>query len=429
MFRPGAVHVQRNNATVQLAAWFVVLEPVAVLVTWILIWRLCVEDRGQPHWRRRSFLAFTPIFCYDGLVTIVVLAILARFRRGLLATDVGKRVLQVFVHIMRIVQILLCCAVGSDAIAGRNELSALLEVAPFFVSFVGQCYLNRSICGSSREISVKLLGLDLVVLMLAVIIALKIHGALNWPWNACLWPLYGVAAVVIAFSVFVLVLNCCSQERSVQVVCVGFCTIGILLLGMCLNLADFLEDGSTDPDPFLSMGIAFWTLLTGFAGIAALVWAVQNSVEEDVDRPRVPHLERGQRLRLFAMSATLYRLAETASFVQPTLSWVFPPQTPRSGISLPRPASRQPTSESPPCSPTPMRPLAWETCTICYDEDRHADCVFVPCGHGGFCKACAELTWRRLEACPVCRTPSNGVAMVKRTQPHSRFVDAEAAVP
>lgn len=43
-------------------------------------------------------------------------------------------------------------------------------------------------------------------------------------------------------------------------------------------------------------------------------------------------------------------------------------------------------------------------CTICYDN--HASCVFMECGHGGYCWRCAHLLFARPPSeCPVCRQP------------------------
>jgi hypothetical protein len=43
-------------------------------------------------------------------------------------------------------------------------------------------------------------------------------------------------------------------------------------------------------------------------------------------------------------------------------------------------------------------------CTICYDN--HASCVFMECGHGGYCWRCAHVLFARPPSeCPVCRAP------------------------
>lgn len=43
-------------------------------------------------------------------------------------------------------------------------------------------------------------------------------------------------------------------------------------------------------------------------------------------------------------------------------------------------------------------------CTICYDQQ--ACCVFMECGHGGYCWRCAHVLFARPPSeCPVCRQP------------------------
>lgn len=43
-------------------------------------------------------------------------------------------------------------------------------------------------------------------------------------------------------------------------------------------------------------------------------------------------------------------------------------------------------------------------CTICYDNE--ASCVFMECGHGGYCWRCAHVLFARPPSeCPVCRQP------------------------
>ena len=51
------------------------------------------------------------------------------------------------------------------------------------------------------------------------------------------------------------------------------------------------------------------------------------------------------------------------------------------------------------------------TCVICFDGD--PEYVFMPCGHGGYCQACAhKLFVRPPHHCPICRHELKGVVRV-----------------
>lgn len=56
-------------------------------------------------------------------------------------------------------------------------------------------------------------------------------------------------------------------------------------------------------------------------------------------------------------------------------------------------------------------------CTICYD--RPATCVFIRCGHGGYCWRCAHVLYARPPSeCPVCRQAIDQV--VELEEPHAK---------
>ena len=72
--------------------------------------------------------------------------------------------------------------------------------------------------------------------------------------------------------------------------------------------------------------------------------------------------------------------------------------------------NREPTPPATPAAPTAPPQADENLCVICYDAE--PTCILLaapdgssgPCGHGGFCKRCANLLYVRLPAeCPVCR--------------------------
>ena len=70
----------------------------------------------------------------------------------------------------------------------------------------------------------------------------------------------------------------------------------------------------------------------------------------------------------------------------------------------PRPAPPRPgpLQAPPPPPPPPPDEMCDDTCVICYDAT--ATCVFLECGHGGFCRRCAHLLFvRPPNECPTCR--------------------------
>lgn len=59
---------------------------------------------------------------------------------------------------------------------------------------------------------------------------------------------------------------------------------------------------------------------------------------------------------------------------------------------------------------------AADTCVICYEG--LADRVMLPCGHAGYCAACARrLFLQHPMLCPICRVPLEGVVKVSSDIP------------
>ncbi|PNH03383.1 E3 ubiquitin-protein ligase [Tetrabaena socialis] len=55
-------------------------------------------------------------------------------------------------------------------------------------------------------------------------------------------------------------------------------------------------------------------------------------------------------------------------------------------------------------------------CVICYDQE--ATCVFLECGHGGFCRRCAYLLFiRPPNECPSCRSTIEQVVEIEAVAP------------
>jgi len=86
--------------------------------------------------------------------------------------------------------------------------------------------------------------------------------------------------------------------------------------------------------------------------------------------------------------------------------------------------SREPTPPNTPAAPTAPPPADENLCGICYDAE--PTCILLaapdgssgPCGHGGFCKRCANLLYVRLPSeCPVCRAPIDQVVELESQPP------------
>jgi LSD1 subclass zinc finger protein len=55
-------------------------------------------------------------------------------------------------------------------------------------------------------------------------------------------------------------------------------------------------------------------------------------------------------------------------------------------------------------------PIDLMSCALCMDE--MGDCVFLSCGHGGFCESCAKSVIINFKQCSVCRSEISKVVRV-----------------